>query len=131
MQVYELFDGSGPGAYWFWASSARSWIVADLDTGKSYQLPKLIRLDIRAGSEAEDILERKNSCLAKVEQRVLLTADDALRVVRDFVDDCDLVTVVEYTRTGEVDAGPMTGKRLATLAAILKKNRKQRPKLRD
>lgn len=90
MQVYELFDGSGPGAYWFWHGQGRKWVVADLDTGVAFSADRMIRFDVRRSSGAcgsiDRALSRRRVDGCRVGDTCLMKFDDALPFLRDHQD---------------------------------------------
>jgi hypothetical protein len=120
MQVYELFDGSSPGAYWFYAPGPQCWVVADLDTGKASQSKDIVRMDL-TDDEAE--LDTYKCALAMVGSRGVFTKDKALQLLRRYPDAFDADTMISYEGDGTQFVGPQCGKTLLKVAGTLRKMR--------
>ena len=118
MHVYELFDGSGPGAYWFYAPGPKLWVVADLDTGKASHVKHLVRVDL-----TDDLAELAlhKVALAMVGPRAVVRRDDVLKLLRDYPSAFDPNTMITYEEDGTEFAGPKCGETLLRIAGTLRK----------
>lgn len=134
-QVFEMFDGSGPGAYFFFHAGGRKWVVADLESGVSWAADRMVRFDIRDNlcdlSELFDEKVRRGRLreAVRVGDRCLVPFDTAVPFFRDHKDDIDLKATVVYDVTGEASvAGAAV---LENLAGVVGRIGKKHEDYRD
>jgi hypothetical protein len=126
-QVYELFDGSGPGVYWFWCTSLGKWVIADLDTGRAYHVESFARIDLAPASEGRDRIDvMRTGVLGVVGDRALVEREEAIVFFRDHATDVRPDTFVMYEGGGRMSAGNRAYATIKDVSGIIGKIRQKR-----